>query len=130
MINSTSSLKYAIKLFSYIPIHAETGLSEFLIARTCLSSLKEGDQLIIGNSMLIRDVDMFTSTSDVKIKIYANRGASGIDGLISTGLGVAKGKDSQRSLLLIGDLSFYHDMNGLLASQHGMDLTIVVIDGK
>mgnify|MGYP001245054870 FL=1 len=41
---------------------------------------------------------------------------------------MAEGKNSQRSLLLIGDLSFYHDMNGLLASQHGMDLTIVVIN--
>jgi len=74
-------------------------------------------------------VDMFTSVSDIQIDTYSNRGASGIDGVISTALGISVTK-GRRSLLLIGDLSFYHDMNGLLASQYRMNLTIVVINNR
>ena len=110
-------------------IKSETEYSESTIAQVCHKSLKEGDQFIIGNSMPIRDVDMFTSVSDIHIDTYSNRGASGIDGVISTALGISVTK-GRRSLLLIGDLSFYHDMNGLLASQYRMNLTIVVINNR
>ena len=60
-----------------------------MIARTCHESLKDGDQFIIGNSMPIRDVDMFTSNSKYKIHTFANRGASGIDGVLSMALGIS-----------------------------------------
>ena len=85
---------------------------------------------IIGNSMPIRDVDMFTSTSIKKMAIFSNRGASGIDGVVSTALGTCEGRKGFHSLLLIGDLSFYHDMNGLLAATYGINLTIVVINNS
>jgi len=111
-------------------ILSETGYSEAIIARVCHESLQDGDQLIIGNSMPIRDVDMFTSVSGLKIDTYSNRGASGIDGVISTALGVSAMNNDQKSLLLIGDLSFYHDMNGLLASKYEMNITIVVINNR
>ena len=62
--------------------------------------------------------------------VYSNRGASGIDGIISTALGVSAESRNSHWLLLIGDLSFYHDMNGLLASKYGMNLTIVVINNS
>ena len=101
---------------------------EGTIARTCHQLLEEGDQFIIGNSMPIRDVDMFTSKSDVHIDTYANRGASGVDGVISTALGVAA--NNKRTLLLIGDVSFYHDMNGLLASKYVQNVTIVIINNN
>jgi 2-succinyl-5-enolpyruvyl-6-hydroxy-3-cyclohexene-1-carboxylate synthase len=61
---------------------------EGTIARVCFESLEGGGQLFVGNSMPVRDVDMFTSTSHKRINIYSNRGASGIDGVISTALGM------------------------------------------
>ncbi len=111
-------------------LHLETEYSEASIARVCHGSLKDGDQFIIGSSMPIRDIDMFTSASGDKIDSYANRGASGIDGVISTALGISAADNDRRALLLIGDLSFYHDMNGLLASKYDMNLTIVVINNR
>jgi len=75
-------------------------------------------------------VDMFTSVGGLKIDTYSNRGASGIDGVISTALGISAMNNDRKSLLLIGDLSFYHDMNGLLASKYEMNITIVVINNR
>jgi len=109
-------------------IQSETGYSEATIARICHESLKDGDQLIIGNSMPIRDIDMCTSVSGIQIDTYSNRGASGIDGVISTALGISAENNDRRSMLLIGDLSFYHDMNGLLASRYEINITIVVLN--
>jgi 2-succinyl-5-enolpyruvyl-6-hydroxy-3-cyclohexene-1-carboxylate synthase len=113
-----------------ILLQSETEYSEASIARVCHESLKDGDQLIIGSSMPIRDIDMFTSVSGYKVDSYANRGASGIDGVISTALGISAANNDRRSLLLLGDLSFYHDMNGFLASKYDMNLTIVVINNR
>ena len=106
-----------------------TEYSEGSIARICQETLKDGDNFIIGNSMPIRDVDMYTSLTNIKINTYANRGASGIDGVVSTALGVASASQ-KNSLLLIRDLSFYHDMNGLLSTQNKNRLTIVVINNS
>ncbi|HEX5141386.1 MAG TPA: thiamine pyrophosphate-binding protein, partial [Dehalococcoidia bacterium] len=60
--------------------------------------------------------------------LHGNRGASGIDGVVSTAMGVAAATEG-RTVLVIGDLSFYHDMNGLLAAQrHDLSATIVLIN--
>ena len=109
-------------------IKSNNEIHEGNIARACQESIKNKGSFIIGNSMPIRDVDMFTSTSNKKIHIFSNRGASGIDGVISTALGIATIKNN--SLLLIGDLSFYHDMNGLLATQYNINLTIIIINNN
>ena len=79
--------------------------------------------------MPIRDVDTFMMTSQKQIEILANRGANGIDGLLSSGLGAAT---SGKPLTIVaGDLSFYHDMNGLLAAkQHELDVTILLINNN
>ena len=110
-------------------IQSEEEYSEASIVRVCHELLEKGDQFIIGNSMPIRDVDMFTPVSTTQIDTYANRGVSGIDGVISTALGISI-NNNRKSLLIIGDLSFYHDMNGLLASKYGMDITIVIINNN
>ena len=103
---------------------------EGAIAKVCFDSLNVGDSFFIGNSMPIRDVDMFVPTSVKNIHTYSNRGASGIDGIVSSALGVASKSDGN-TLLLIGDLSFYHDMNGLLAaSRYNINLTIVVVNNS
>lgn len=77
-----------------------------------LAKLGQEDVLFVSNSMPIRDIDNLYFENEARI--YANRGANGIDGVISTALGMAV---HQPVTLLIGDLAFYHDMNGLLMSK-------------
>lgn len=89
--------------------------------------LPDQTTLFVGNSMPIRDVDSFFLANDKSIRIIANRGANGIDGLVSTALGACT--VSEPLVLLIGDLSFYHDLNGLLAAkQHDLKATIIIVN--
>jgi 2-succinyl-5-enolpyruvyl-6-hydroxy-3-cyclohexene-1-carboxylate synthase len=84
--------------------------------------------LFVSNSMPIRDIDRFGEPHENSVTALANRGASGIDGITSTGLG-AGSVDDDPLVLVLGDLAYYHDMNGLLAvSRCGVDATIVLID--
>lgn len=78
--------------------------------------------LVVASSLPIRDVDAHVTRAG---PIYANRGASGIDGFVSTALGVASSRE--RTLALCGDLSLLHDSNGFMIDVE-IDLTIVVID--
>jgi len=90
--------------------------------------LPEGALLYAGNSMPIRDLDTFFPGSDQAIRLFANRGANGIDGVVSSALGAAAAELGP-TVLVIGDLSFYHDSNGLLAAmQHHLNLTIVLLN--
>lgn len=90
--------------------------------------LPAGARLMVGSSMAIRDVDTFwPSSSDTHL--YGNRGASGIDGLVSTGLGIGAESGEAAGALLLGDLSLCHDMNGLWAvRRHRLKPLIVVCD--
>lgn len=91
--------------------------------------LPEEAMLYVGNSMPIRDLDTFMMTSPKSIRVLANRGANGIDGLISSALGASV--YSEDVTLILGDVSFFHDLNGLLASkQYGLDLRIIVINNQ
>ncbi|MDR7537778.1 MAG: 2-succinyl-5-enolpyruvyl-6-hydroxy-3-cyclohexene-1-carboxylic-acid synthase, partial [Armatimonadota bacterium] len=90
--------------------------------------LPEGAVLYVGNSMPVRDLDSFFPGSPRAIRVLGNRGASGIDGLVSSALGVAASGASP-VVLVVGDLAFYHDMNGLLAAKlHRLRATIVLIN--
>jgi 2-succinyl-5-enolpyruvyl-6-hydroxy-3-cyclohexene-1-carboxylate synthase len=90
--------------------------------------LPAGATLYAGNSMPIRDLDTFFFGSDRAIRLLANRGANGIDGVVSSALGAAAAGLGP-TVLAIGDLSFYHDSNGLLAAmQHHLNLTIVLLN--
>lgn len=90
--------------------------------------------LVIGNSLAIRHLDQFSGTTDTDIHVYGNRGAAGIDGVVSTALGVRSVHQAavldSFTVLVIGDLSFYHDMNGLLAIRRlGLtNITIVLLN--
>ncbi|EUJ44005.1 2-succinyl-5-enolpyruvyl-6-hydroxy-3-cyclohexene-1-carboxylic-acid synthase [Paenilisteria rocourtiae] len=85
--------------------------------------------LFIGNSMPIRDIDTYFAQTNKQIRMLANRGANGIDGVVSSALGASL--TEQPMYLLIGDLSFYHDMNGLLmAKKYGLNLTIIVVNNN
>ena len=83
----------------------------------------------IGNSMPIRDAECFWRSNNKQIIPNFNRGANGIDGTISSGMGMAF--NNRPSVLLTGDLSFLHDTNGLLVSKELQgSLTIIVINNQ
>ncbi|HEY8418651.1 MAG TPA: 2-succinyl-5-enolpyruvyl-6-hydroxy-3-cyclohexene-1-carboxylic-acid synthase [Limnochordales bacterium] len=90
--------------------------------------LPEGAILYVGNSMPMRDLDAFFPAVPRRLRVLGNRGVSGIDGVVSSALGAAAAAGG-RVVLVLGDLSFYHDLNGLLAAKlHGLDATIIVIN--
>ncbi|SIQ98002.1 2-succinyl-5-enolpyruvyl-6-hydroxy-3-cyclohexene-1-carboxylate synthase [Haladaptatus litoreus] len=84
--------------------------------------------LFVSNSMPVRDVDRFGKPRSADVTVLGNRGASGIDGIVSSALGAGSATDD--SLVLVtGDIAYYHDMNGLLAlARCGVDATIVEIN--
>lgn len=92
-----------------------------------VENLPDGTLLYVSNSLPIRHLDQFARPRPATLRIFANRGASGIDGTISSALGVAAGSEGPL-VLVTGDLSFYHDLNSLLALKHpGVRATIVLI---
>ncbi len=106
----------------------ESALSEPGAIVDVLSALPDRATLFAGNSMPVRDLDTCLTHSGPDVHFMANRGVSGIDGVMSTGLGVAA-VSHEPLVLVIGDLSFYHDMNGLLAAQrYDMNVTIVLVN--
>src|SRR5438876_292880 len=108
-----------------------TPMHEGHVVRALSSRMPDPGQVFIGSSMPIRAADSFWPLARPQQRFFGNRGASGIDGLVSTGLGVATGRDAVPTVLLLGDLSLYHDMNGLWALQrHGIRATLVVCDNN
>jgi len=108
-----------------------TPVHEGHVVKALSSRLPDQGQVFIGSSMPIRAADSFWPLTRSQQRFYGNRGASGIDGLVSTGLGVATARNPTPTVLLLGDLSLYHDMNGLWALQrHGIKATIVVCDNN
>jgi 2-succinyl-5-enolpyruvyl-6-hydroxy-3-cyclohexene-1-carboxylate synthase len=90
--------------------------------------LPDGSSVYVGNSMPVRDLDSFFAGSGRAIRFLGNRGASGIDGLVSSALGAAAAGIGPL-VLVLGDLAFYHDMNGLLAAKlHALKATIVLVN--
>ena len=82
-------------------------------------------QIFIANSMTIRDFDYFWFSGESKATLYGNRGVNGIDGTISTALGLAA--NGRPTYLVTGDLSLFHDLNGLaVAKTHNLNLTIIL----
>jgi 2-succinyl-5-enolpyruvyl-6-hydroxy-3-cyclohexene-1-carboxylate synthase len=105
-----------------------SGSDEGAYTQMLISNLPDGSDLFSGSSMPIRDVDTFFSKTEKDITIFANRGTNGIDGVVSTALGIQAARQ-RRTWLLIGDLSFLHDVNGLIVSRfHETDLTIVIMN--
>lgn len=104
-------------------------LTEGTAVRHVIEQLSDQSHLFIANSMPVRDVDTFLMPTNKQIRFYANRGVSGIDGTLSSAFGVATNKE--HVTLIIGDLSFYHDMNSLLiAKRYNLRMTIVLINNN
>ncbi|WAL60133.1 2-succinyl-5-enolpyruvyl-6-hydroxy-3-cyclohexene-1-carboxylic-acid synthase [Thermocoleostomius sinensis] len=104
-------------------------LIESKVAWLLSQHLPEATPVIIANSTAVRDVEWFWKPGNTKAQPYFNRGANGIDGTLSTALGIAHGYQS--SVLLTGDLALLHDTNGfLLRNQFQGHLTIVLINNN
>ena len=87
--------------------------------------------LFVGNSLPVRHLDQFGLPRDKPIFTYANRGASGIDGNVSTALGIGAARKGQPLVAVLGDITLYHDLNGLLASKRcGVPATIVLLNNE
>ena len=100
-------------------------LDDPTVARAVLSALPAGADLVVASSMPVRDVEWFGGTTDGRV--LANRGANGIDGVVSTAVGVALA--GRPTVALVGDLAFLHDTNALLgAADRDLSLTVVVVD--
>lgn len=91
-------------------------LFEGAVAASIAESLPAGGTWFVGNSMPIRDVDAFAIPRDDPLHVVGHRGASGIDGNVSSALG-ASAVSAGATLALLGDLTFLHDQNGLLAAR-------------
>lgn len=107
----------------------ESAITEGEVVRGLCEVIPDESTLYVGNSMAIRDVDTFFMTTPKRVRILANRGANGIDGVVSSGIGAAA--TGKTVTLLIGDLSFFHDMNGLLAAKHyKLNITILLVNNN
>jgi 2-succinyl-5-enolpyruvyl-6-hydroxy-3-cyclohexene-1-carboxylate synthase len=90
--------------------------------------LPAGSTVYVASSMPVRDLETFLPETARPLRFLANRGANGIDGLISSGLGAAAAAEG-RTFIVTGDVGLYHDMNGLLAtSRLGVEATIIVMN--
>ena len=107
---------------------ADGPLLSATVARTVAGSVPTGALVMTSNSMPVRDLDSFVAVDGPAIGFVGNRGASGIDGITSTALGLAS-RHSGPVVLFIGDLALLHDLGALVgAARAGVHLTIVCVD--
>lgn len=100
---------------------------EGALASALVAALPAGSALFVSNSLPIRDVDRFAPARS-GLTVFANRGASGIDGILHTALGVSYGL-GRKVTLLVGDLAFLHDMNALVTmGRLGLALDVVLVE--
>ena len=109
------------------------GFSELFEGRVfseLAAALPADATIVAGNSMPVRDLDSFLVAGEKPLRFASNRGANGIDGVVSSALGAAAAGMGP-VVLVIGDISFYHDMNGFwAAARHGLNLTAVLVNNN
>ncbi len=111
-------------------INKTNSFYEPTIINQLIELIPENSNIMISNSLPIRDFEYFSSSINKKINIFHNRGASGIDGITSTALGIATESDNP-TILLTGDLAFYYDLNSLLiAKKYLIPLIIIIINNN
>jgi 2-succinyl-5-enolpyruvyl-6-hydroxy-3-cyclohexene-1-carboxylate synthase len=102
-------------------------VTEPAVARATVAALPDDAHLVTASSMPVRDVEWYAAPR-AGLTVHANRGANGIDGVVSTAVGVAIATGAPTGLL-IGDIAFLHDVNGLIGLRsRDVDLRIVVLD--
>jgi 2-succinyl-5-enolpyruvyl-6-hydroxy-3-cyclohexene-1-carboxylate synthase len=106
-----------------------TELDEPHTARVLVGALPADTNLVVSSSMPIRDVDAFAPRAIGPLRVFANRGLNGIDGVVATALGVAAASPEQRTVLLIGDVAALHDVGSFVAARVlGVPFTVVVVN--
>jgi 2-succinyl-5-enolpyruvyl-6-hydroxy-3-cyclohexene-1-carboxylate synthase len=104
-------------------------LSEPGVWRALGRALRDGDSVFAASSMPVRDLEAFLRPGPEGVRFASNRGANGIDGLVSTSAGMAVGTGS-RTWAVLGDLALFHDIGGLAAVRHAPELRLIVIDNS
>jgi 2-succinyl-5-enolpyruvyl-6-hydroxy-3-cyclohexene-1-carboxylate synthase len=99
------------------------------VARLTLGVLGSLSTLVVASSMPIRDLEWYGAVSDDPPRVLANRGANGIDGVVSTAMGVASASD-RPVVALVGDLAFLHDLTAFVGERSRCGLTVVVVDNS
>ncbi|ATB33366.1 2-succinyl-5-enolpyruvyl-6-hydroxy-3-cyclohexene-1-carboxylic-acid synthase [Melittangium boletus] len=103
-------------------------LTEMRLAHDVVGAMPDGANLFVSSSMPIRDVDAFAPSTGRRLRVLANRGANGIDGIVSSALGMAAAS-GRPTVLLTGDLAMLHDVGGLLTARRcNIPLTVVVVN--
>lgn len=108
----------------------ETALSEATVVRRATAALRDGDLFSIGNSLPVRLLDAWVPGDRVEsgVDVLHQRGTSGIDGLLSSAAGASLAT-GRRTLLLLGDVSFLHDLGGLAIARSAREpLVVLVLD--
>lgn len=123
--NAESQVRGTIDRLLQSEANCFEGKAAWLLAQV----LPPNTPLFISNSMPVRDMEYFWKPNDRTYQPYINRGANGIDGSLSTALGIAY--QNQSSVMLTGDLSLLHDTNGFLIRSHFQGhLTIVLLNNN
>jgi 2-succinyl-5-enolpyruvyl-6-hydroxy-3-cyclohexene-1-carboxylate synthase len=108
----------------------DAALSEADVIRATVDSLPADGTLVVGNSMPIRELDVFARCTRAPIRVLSQRGTNGIDGVVAGAVGAATSA-RQPVTLLIGDVSFLHDLTSLaLARRVSTPLVIVVVNNR
>jgi 2-succinyl-5-enolpyruvyl-6-hydroxy-3-cyclohexene-1-carboxylate synthase len=92
-------------------------------------ALQDGDSVFAASSMPVRDLEAFLRPGPEGVFFASNRGANGIDGLVSTAAGLAAGSGT-RTWAVLGDLALFHDIGGLAALRHAPEVRLIVIDNS
>ena len=90
-------------------------------------AIRDGDSVFAASSMPVRDLEGFLRPGAEGVLFASNRGANGIDGLVSTAAGLAAGSEA-RTWAVLGDLALLHDIGGLAAASRNPDLRLIVLD--
>lgn len=99
------------------------------VYRRVLDGLERGATIFMSSSMPVRDVETYGGIGRDDVRYLSNRGTNGIDGVISTALGVRAPYNCDRVIVFIGDLATLYDIGALAtASRHGIPITIVCVD--
>lgn len=113
----------------HICSYPELEQDEGAAVRYLIENLPDKSDLFVSSSMPIRDIDTFLLPTKKDIQVFANRGANGIDGVVSTAIGFSEARKDREMYLLIGDLAFLHDVNALIATRYQQcNINIIVFN--
>jgi 2-succinyl-5-enolpyruvyl-6-hydroxy-3-cyclohexene-1-carboxylate synthase len=105
---------------------ARAAVSPLAVVREVSRSIVPGQGVFLSNSQPVRDMDTYADAQGAYVKVYGNRGASGIDGILASAIGVSDGMRGPLTLL-IGDLALLYDMNSLLLLKKACYPVVVIV---